>query len=86
MCLQPDATVQQDGTCRSPILLCCTLLTVLDVMFVRHTFLACSRCGWDCEVDGYDDDSQPLPRFKAKFDAFVAILKAGRAPAWEKDK
>ena len=54
-------------------------------MFVCCPFPA-ARCGWDCEVDGYDDDSQPLPRFKAKFDAFVAILKAGRAPAWEKEK
>ncbi|GAX83675.1 hypothetical protein CEUSTIGMA_g11100.t1 [Chlamydomonas eustigma] len=43
----------------------------------------CIRCGWDCEFDGYDDDSRPLPRFKARFDAFTEILKAGRAPEWK---
>ncbi len=28
----------------------------------------CPRCGWDCEVGGYDDDSRPLPKFKARFE------------------
>lgn len=44
----------------------------------------CARCGWDCEADGYDDDCQPLPKFRAKYDAFCAHIKAGRAPRWSK--
>ncbi|GIM03944.1 hypothetical protein Vretimale_8602, partial [Volvox reticuliferus] len=42
----------------------------------------CVRCGWDCEADGYDDDSNPLPAFKAKYDAFTAALREGRTPVW----
>lgn len=25
---------------------------------------------WSCETDGYDDDSNPLPAYRDKFDAF----------------
>ncbi|GLI65239.1 hypothetical protein VaNZ11_008724, partial [Volvox africanus] len=42
----------------------------------------CVRCGWDCEADGYDDDSNPLPAFKAKYDTFTAALREGRTPVW----
>ncbi|KAG2495666.1 hypothetical protein HYH03_006266 [Edaphochlamys debaryana] len=42
----------------------------------------CVRCGWDCEADGYDDDSNPLPPYKAKYDTYTAALKTGRTPAW----
>ncbi|KAI3426100.1 hypothetical protein D9Q98_008068 [Chlorella vulgaris] len=42
----------------------------------------CMRCGWDCESAGYDNDSQPLPRYKAKWEQFVAAIRAGRTPAW----
>lgn len=45
---------------------------------------ACARCGWDCEKDGYDDDSQPLPRFRAKWEAFCAHIRAGHTPHWAK--
>lgn len=36
------------------------------------------RCGWDCEADGYDDDSNPLPQYKARYDAVMAALREGR--------
>ena len=38
----------------------------------------CVRCGWDCETDGYDDDSRPLPENRARFEAFSAAIKQGR--------
>lgn len=38
----------------------------------------CVRCGWDCEADGYDDDSRPLPGYRARFEAFSAAIKQGR--------
>ncbi|EFJ42055.1 hypothetical protein VOLCADRAFT_97965 [Volvox carteri f. nagariensis] len=43
----------------------------------------CVRCGWDCEADGYDDDSNPLPAYKAKYDAFTAALREGRTAVWK---
>ncbi|KAG2438855.1 hypothetical protein HXX76_005395 [Chlamydomonas incerta] len=42
----------------------------------------CVRCGWDCEADGYDDDSNPLPAFEPKYAAFSAALRAGRTAPW----
>lgn len=42
----------------------------------------CIRCGWDCESTGYDDDSQPLPKYKKKWEGFVAQINAGKTPAW----
>ena len=44
---------------------------------------ACARCGWDCEARGYDDDSNPLPAYQAKYDGFVAELREGRTAAWD---
>lgn len=41
-----------------------------------------NRCGWDCEKDGYDDDSNPLPQFKAKYDVVTTQIKAGKTPAY----
>lgn len=43
----------------------------------------CVRCAWDCEADGYDDDSNPLPKYKAKYDAIVASLKQGKTPEYK---
>lgn len=40
-------------------------------------------CRWDCEEDGYDDDSNPLPKFKAAYEKFTAEIKKGRTAAWE---
>jgi hypothetical protein len=42
----------------------------------------CVRCGWDCERGGYDDDSAPLPAHRPRWEALVAEVRAGRAPAW----
>ncbi|EFN52146.1 hypothetical protein CHLNCDRAFT_58985 [Chlorella variabilis] len=42
----------------------------------------CLRCGWDCERSGYDDNSQPLPKHRAKWEHFVAAIRAGHVPAW----
>lgn len=44
----------------------------------------CARCGWDCEKDGYDDDSQPLPQFRARWESFRATIQGGRTPTWKK--
>jgi hypothetical protein len=41
---------------------------------------ACARCGWSCEDDGYDDDSDPLPQYKTRYEEIVAELKQGRTP------
>ena len=41
------------------------------------------RCGWDCATGGYDDDSQPMPEHRAKWEEFVAQIRAGRTPAYE---
>lgn len=43
----------------------------------------CIRCKWDCERDGYDDDSRPLPGYKDKWTKFVNAIKEGKAPAWK---
>lgn len=42
----------------------------------------CVRCGWDCEKQGYDDDSKPLPAFVKKWEGFVAAIRKGETPAW----
>jgi G3E family GTPase len=42
----------------------------------------CARCGWDCERDGYDDDSNPLPAYEAQFRAFSALLRDGKTAEW----
>lgn len=42
----------------------------------------CLRCGWDCESQGYDNDSQPLPKHRPKWEAFTAAIREGRTPAW----
>eukprot|EP00798_Chlamydomonas_sp_ICE-L_P032715 gene32715-3600_t len=42
----------------------------------------CIRCAWDCETGGYDNDSQPLPAYKAKYDDFVSVIKKGKTPHW----
>ena len=44
----------------------------------------CVRCGWCCESEGYDNDSQPLERggWRARFDAFSAHLREGRVAPW----
>ena len=40
------------------------------------------RCGWDCQVSGYDDESQPLPPFRAQWQEFTAAIKDGRTPEY----
>ena len=40
----------------------------------------CMRCGWDCQVSGYDDESQPLPPFRAQWQEFTAAIKDGKTP------
>ncbi len=52
------------------------------VLMLPYCRTSC-RCGWDCEADGYDDDSNPLPAFKDKYDNFSAQLRAGRTAAWK---
>ncbi len=42
----------------------------------------CMRCGWDCQISGYDDESQPLPPFRAQWQEFTAAIKEGRTPAY----
>ena len=42
----------------------------------------CLRCGWDCESQGYDNDSQPLPKHRPKWEAFTAAIRDGHTPAW----
>lgn len=42
----------------------------------------CVRCQWDCEQDGYDDDSKPLPAFKATWLKFTQAIAAGSTPEW----
>ena len=43
----------------------------------------CARCKWSAEQEGYDDDSQPLPTFKAKYAEFTALMKEGRTAEWQ---
>lgn len=38
----------------------------------------CIRCGWDCESGGYDDNSQPLPKYRPRWEGFVAHIREGR--------
>jgi hypothetical protein len=40
----------------------------------------CARCAWDCLSSGYDDDSQPLPPYRKKWEAFTAAIRAGNTP------
>ena len=40
----------------------------------------CIRCNWDCEASGYDDDSQPLPKYRNKWEQFTASIREGRTP------
>ncbi len=40
------------------------------------------RCGWDCQISGYDDESQPLPPFRAQWQEFTAEIKQGRTPEY----
>ncbi len=44
----------------------------------------CIRCGWDCESGGYDDNSQPLPKYKAKWEHFTALIREGRTAPYTK--
>ncbi len=46
----------------------------------------CARCGWDCQSDGYDDDSQPLPPYRKKWEAFTAVIRDGATPEWSGSK
>ena len=41
------------------------------------------RCGWDCEGDGYDDNSNPLPKYAAKYRIILEVYKEGRTPEWK---
>lgn len=43
----------------------------------------CARCGWDCEEEGYDDDSHPLPALKSTWQRFTASVRRGKTPPWE---
>jgi hypothetical protein len=55
-------------------------------LLIHLTLCACTRthrCGWDCEADGYDDDSNPLPQYKARYDAITALLREGRTPDYK---
>lgn len=42
----------------------------------------CLRCGWDCERQGYDDDSKPLPAFQKKWELFTNSIRQGKTPPW----
>ncbi|PRW34073.1 cobalamin synthesis P47K [Chlorella sorokiniana] len=42
----------------------------------------CLRCAWDCESQGYDNDSQPLAKHRPKWEAFTAAIREGRTPVW----
>ncbi|KAI8102463.1 hypothetical protein M9435_006064 [Picochlorum sp. BPE23] len=46
----------------------------------------CIRCGWNCQTDGYDDDSKPLPKYKEIWATYCASIKAGVTPAWKNKK
>ncbi|KAF5835735.1 hypothetical protein DUNSADRAFT_6961 [Dunaliella salina] len=43
----------------------------------------CMRCGWDCESDGYDDNSNPLPKYAARYRTFVEAFREGKTPEWK---
>ncbi|BDA42376.1 probable metal chaperone YciC at N-terminal half [Coccomyxa sp. Obi] len=42
----------------------------------------CARCAWDCQSSGYDDDSQPLPPYRKKWEAFTAAIRTGKTPEY----
>lgn len=44
----------------------------------------CVRCGWCCESEGYDNDSQPLRTggWLERYEEFTACLKQGAAAPW----
>lgn len=44
----------------------------------------CVRCGWCCESEGYDDDSEPLKKggWQEKYDEFSAYIREGRTAPW----
>lgn len=42
----------------------------------------CCRCGWDCERSGYDDDSQPLAKYRGKWEQFSKLIADGRTADW----
>lgn len=46
----------------------------------------CIRCGWNCQTDGYDDDSQPLPKYKEIWATYCASIKSGVTPSWKNKK
>ena len=50
---------------------------------LRIFLCRCARCQWTAESDGYDDDSKPLPVFKAKYKEFTEIIKAGSTSPWQ---
>ena len=53
---------------------------VLNLIINHH--YSCARCSWTAESDGYDDDSNPLPKFKKRYVQFTALLKEGRTADW----
>eukprot|EP00892_Ulva_mutabilis_P002327 jgi/Ulvmu1/12095/UM084_0020.1 len=44
----------------------------------------CARCGWCCEAEGYDNDSQPLRSggWAERYDEFTSYLKRGETAPW----
>ena len=42
----------------------------------------CMRCGWDCQVSGYNDESQPLPPYRAQWQEFTEAIRDGRTPEY----
>jgi hypothetical protein len=44
----------------------------------------CARCGWTCESDGYDDDSQPLKTgdWRQRHERFTECIRKGRTARW----
>lgn len=43
----------------------------------------CIRCKWDCLTGGYDDNSKPLPQYKAVWSKYVESIKSGITPSWK---
>ena len=41
------------------------------------------RCAWDCESQGYDDNSQPLAKHRGRWEQYTAAIRTGRTPAWK---
>ena len=42
----------------------------------------CARCKWISSEEEYDDDSNPLPKFRTVHASFVAEIQEGHTPAW----